>query len=172
MVIVSMFSLVIFILFKVLLENNRTEVINEDCCSSVEEILAFFRNAKWTLLFLSVISIGATQYGILLWLPTYLEEKGFEDFSGFISICYSAFTVLGVTICSKVYGLTSSRAYHFLAHLVILAVGIMAMMLVYLLDLKPADKWVMLFLIGIAGFCIGGLYEMIAGEEAIVLSER
>ena len=159
---VSLFSLGIFILFKVLLEDNRTEVVNEDCCSSVEEILAFFRNVKWTLLFLSVISIGATQYGILLWLPTYLEEKGFEDFSGFISICYSAFTVLGVTICSKVYGLTSSRAYHFLAHLVILAVGIVAMMLVYTLDLKSEDKWLMLLLIGVVGFCIGGLYDLIA----------
>ena len=29
---VSLFSLAIFILFKVLLEDNRTEVVNEDCC--------------------------------------------------------------------------------------------------------------------------------------------
>ena len=161
LLVVSVFSLVIFILFKLLLEDNRIEIVNEDCCSSVEEIFSFFRNAKWTLLFLSIITIGATQYGILLWLPTYLEEKGFEDFSGFISICYALFTILGVTISSKIYELTSSRACHFLVHLITLALGIMVMMLVYTLDLKPEDKWLMLFLIGIVGFCIGGLYELI-----------
>ena len=86
---------------------------------------------------LSIIAIGSTQYGILLWLPMYLEDKGFKDFSGFISICYSISTILGVTLCSKIYGLTSNRTYHFLAHLAILVVGVMALMLVYLLDLEP-----------------------------------
>ena len=167
----SVSSLLVIILFKVLLEDNRVEPAN-DCCSSAEEMLAFFRNAKWTLLFLSTISIGATTYGIMLWLPLYLEEKGFEDFSGWISIGYSTCTVLGITICSKVYELASSRLSHFLTHLVILAVGIAAMMLVYVLDLKPDAKWLMLLLIGLVGFCIGGLYEMIGNEELVVLGER
>ena len=135
-------------------------------------MLAFFRNAKWSLLLLSIITIGATQYEILLWLPMYLEEKDFEEFSGLISICYAFFTILSVTTCSKVYGLTSSRAHHFLTHLVILAVGILAMMLVYNLNLKPEDKWLMLLLIGVVGFCIGGLYEMVTSEEVVVLGER
>ena len=77
---------------------------------------------------------------------------------------------MGVTVCSKVYGLTSSRVHHFLAHLIILAVGILAMVLVY--TLKPEDKWLMLLLIGLAGFCIGGMYEMIGNEELVVLAER
>ena len=44
------------------------------------------------------------------------------------------------------------------------------MVLVY--TLKPEDKWLMLLLIGLAGFCIGGMYEMIGNEELVVLAER
>ena len=69
MLAVSVLSLVIFILFKVLLEDNQIEVGNQDCCSSMGEILGFFRKGKWALLLLSIIAIGSTQYGILLWLP-------------------------------------------------------------------------------------------------------
>ena len=64
-------------------------------------------------------------------------RKGLQGFLWVHSICYSISTILGVTLCSKIYGLTSNRTYHFLAHLAILVVGVMALMLVYLLDLEP-----------------------------------
>ena len=50
-----------------------------------------------------MLFIASTYYGILIWLPMYLQEKNFKNFEGFISISFSFFNFLGAAFLGILY---------------------------------------------------------------------
>ena len=106
-----------------------------------------------------MIFISAAEYGILIWLPMYLEEKHFANFEGFISITFSIFNLLGGTLFGLFYEKFPSRKFHFSFNLVAIIIGMGFLILIYLMDMKENQKWTLLVFVGFIGLLIGGLYD-------------
>lgn len=131
------------------------------------EIADYFKQTDNALYALIILFLGAGQYGILLWLPMYLQENKYEDFQGYISMTYSACNLIGGTIIGSCFQLTAKRRRHFLAVFLALCFGILALSLIYVFRITPEHKWYLLFLVGCLGLSIGGSFNVYTGIEMI-----
>ena len=102
----------------------------------------------------------------------YLTQQDFEDFEGYINISFIAFNIIGTLVCKQMYSEDFSRRTQLLMHWLILLVGVLSLTAIYISELTPDQKWAFLGLIGIVGFCLGGLFNLYIYHEIILLTER
>ena len=101
----------------------------------------------------------------------YLKDSGFKDFQGYISICYSVFTILGTVFTGNFFERTTNRVWHFVVAIIELAVSFVCLLLIYRLSLTIEEKYTLLVLVGLTGFCLGALFEIYANHEIMVQHE-
>ena len=61
----------------------------------------------------------------------YLEESGFKDFRGYITIAYSFFSLLGSSTTGKIYERISNRRVHFLIQIWFTVFGLIPLLIIY-----------------------------------------
>lgn len=77
LIVTSFINVICTALLKVFLENNEIEPEVEGWKDRVKQ---YFQHPDQVLQFLIYLSMGATNYGILLWLPMYLADNKFQAF--------------------------------------------------------------------------------------------
>ena len=102
----------------------------------------------------------------------YLEENGFQDFQGYITIAYGAFSMIGSSLTGKIYEIIESRKTHFFIQIWLAIFGLVPLMIIYLFKFSDAEKWELLCLIGMTGFCNGALFNMYSTNEILLMSEE
>ena len=102
----------------------------------------------------------------------YLEENGFKDFQGYITIAYSAFSMVGSALTGKIYEIIDSRKVHFIVQIWLTIFGLLPLVFIYLFHFSEEEKWGLLGLIGLTGFCNGALYNMYSTNEILLMSEE
>ena len=102
----------------------------------------------------------------------YLNQQNFKDFEGYINISFVSFNIIGTMVSKEMYSRNLSRRVQFALQLAILLIGILALVTIYISRLTPDQKWTLLALIGVVGFCVGGLHHLFANHEIILLTER
>ena len=106
------------------------------------------------------------------WLPMYLNQEEFEEFEGYITISLIGFTIVGTMVCKQIYSLNLSRKTQLLVHLILITVGILSLLIIFISNLTPHQKWIFLLLIGIVGFTLGSLFNFYLNHEIILLTEK
>ena len=111
--------------------------------------------------------MGATQFGLLLWLPTYLEKAGFKEFEGYILISFGVFSLIGGSVIGVIYEKTNNRIVHLVVHLILLLIGEGILLIVYLTNASE-NKWMMLGLFGVSRLCLGATFNIYEAHELII----
>ena len=131
----------------------------------------FFSDLDKAFIFFTSISLAALEFGILLWLPMYLKESGFHDFQGYITIAYSLFSLAGSSLTGKIYETIENRRIHFLIQIWLTIFGLLPLLIIYLSHFHEEEKWGLVALIGLAGFCNGALRNMYTTNEVFLKTE-
>ena len=102
----------------------------------------------------------------------YLNQQGFEDFEGYITISLVSFIIIGTMVCKQMYPSTLSRRTQLLIHVGLMLIGISSLLTIYLSHLTPKEKWIFIALVAAIGFCVGSLFNLYINHEIIILTER
>jgi sugar phosphate permease len=155
------FALVMATLMLTLDDGTKEDTTAHATCSQyTKEIWLFVKIPDNVLATCVVLFSGASTYGVLLWLPMFLEGAGFEDFEGYISMTYSISTIIGTTILGKLYEITHKSRYHLMINCGTILLSIISFILIKSIPLEPSQKFVVLLLVGVVGFSMGSTFNL------------
>ena len=70
------------------------------------------------------------------------------------------------------YEKVDNRINHFFIQFIELLAGFLFLFTLYFFNFTEKEKWIVLIIVGISGFCIGANYDLYGNHEILLLTEN
>lgn len=87
-------------------------------------------------------------------------------------MAYSISTLIGTSLLGKLYELIHKPRYHLMILCGTISIAMLSFIILNSIPLDPSQKYLVLLLIGIAGFSLGTTYNISFSHEIFLVAEK
>ena len=114
-----------------------------------------------------------TLYSLLLWLPIYIDSKGYSQYSGSLPALFNAISIFGSFSIGKIYegqaGANRSKCLSYSMVVLGLLISCALLLVVAMTEFNMIYFAIIVFCLG---FVLGGLHNVYETNEALRINEE